>query len=294
MLTSPPHPAHTTRRLARTWTTLTLLAAVLMMLACMSVAKLKAAPATNLNLSVVFEGGLAQVSKVKISVYITTTPNAWVQFAGHQKLSCNGVTIPEMDSGRSNDPPIRTVTIPRQPPGGAYTFVYTDEGGRQTTVVIPTPQVDLAVTQPLANARIPIPKTPSPTGEQNPELPRPESLASEPFQITYTVPFPIDALPVEDQKIPPIDQAFVSITGSCRHGKPTECMLRGGGIDASGSATISDNYTPYGHGFENFAPGPGAVALNMTVLWNMPDTGFNSFRVQYEDGVSEPVTWVEA
>ena len=125
-------------------------------------------------------------------------------------------------------------------------------------------------------------------------MPRPESLASEPFQITYTVPFPIVVLPAEGRKIPPLDQAFVWIQGSCRHGEPTECRLGGGGYDATGSATISDKYTPCGHGFENFAPGPGDLALNMSVRWNMPDTGFNSFGVQYEDGVSVPVTWVEA
>jgi hypothetical protein len=272
----------------------TLLASVLLLLACMSVTKLKAAPATTLQLTVVLQGGLVSASQVKISVYITTTPNTWVQFAGHQKLTCNGVNIPEVASLISNGPPTRTVIIPRQPPGGSYTFVYTDEGGRQTSVVVPAPQVDLAVTQPLANARTLIPKTPSPTGEVDTASSRPESLASEPFQITYTVPFPIDALPVEDQKIPPIDQAFVWIQGSCRHGEPAECMLGGDGIDASGSATISDKYTPYGHGFENFAPGPGDLRLNMSVRWKMPDTGFNSFGVQYEDGVSVPVTWVEA
>ena len=213
MLTSPPRPAHTTRRLARLWTTLTLLAALLMILACMSVAKLKAAPATTLQLTVVLQGGLVPASQVKISVYITTTPNAWVQFAGHQKLTCNGVNIPEVDSLNSNGPPTRTVTIPRQPHGGSYMFVYTDESGHQTTVVVPAPQVDLAVTRPVANARALIPKTPSPTGEVDTTEPRPESLASEPFQITYTVPFPIDVLPAEDQKIPSIDQAFVWIRG---------------------------------------------------------------------------------
>ena len=92
MLT-PPHPTHTTLGLARIWTMLTLLAAVLMILACMSVAKLKAAPATTLQLAVVLQGGLVPALQVKISVYITTTPNAWVQFAGHQKLTCNGVNI---------------------------------------------------------------------------------------------------------------------------------------------------------------------------------------------------------
>jgi hypothetical protein len=179
MLTSPPRPAHTTRRLARIWTIVTLLAAVLMLLACMSVAKLKAAPATTLQLTVVLQGGLVSASQVKISVYITTTPNAWVRFAGHQKLTCNGVNIPEVVSLNSNGPPTRTVTIPRQPPGGAYTFVYTDESGHQTSVVVPAPRVDLAVTQPVANAHTLIPKTPSPTGEQDPDCPDPSrSLAS--------------------------------------------------------------------------------------------------------------------
>ena len=44
------------------------------------------------------------------------------------------------------------------------------------------------------------------------------------------------------------------------------------------SATISDKYTPYGYGFENLAPGPGAIALNMSVRWNMPATGFQFVR----------------
>jgi hypothetical protein len=94
-------------------------------------------------------------------------------------LTCNGVTIPEVDSGRSIDPPTRAVTVPRQPPGGAYTFVYTVETGHQTTVVVPAPQVDLGVTQPVANARTLIPQTPAPTGELDTTEPRPESLASD-------------------------------------------------------------------------------------------------------------------
>jgi hypothetical protein len=294
MHTPLPRPARTTRQLARIWTALVLLAAVFVMLACMQVTRLEKAPASNLRLEVLFQGGLVSASQVKISVSITTNPNAWVEFAGHQKLTCNGVTIPEKDSGKSSDPPIRTVTIPRQPPGDAYTFVYTDEGGRQTSVVVPAPQADLAVTQPVANARIPIPKTPTPSEEQDPGLPRPESLASEPFQVTYTVPFPKDSLPKTSQDLPEADGVSARVTGTCRKGPLSQCLLSQGLSDATGSVTITDKNLPYGYGFENLAPGAGSVEFGMEVSWYVPDSGFNSFRIRYQDGMSVPVTWVEA
>jgi hypothetical protein len=280
MLTPPPRPARTTRRLARIWTIVTLLASVLVMLACMQVTRLEKAPASILRMEVFFQGGLVPASQVKISVSITTTPNAWVQFAGHQKLTCNGVTISEVDSGRSNDPPTRAATIPRQPPGGAYTFVYTDEGGRQTTVVVPVPQADLAVNQPVANARIPIPKTPTPTEEQDPGLPRPESLASEPFQVTYTVPFRKDSLPKTGQDLPEADWVSARVTETCRKGTPSQCLLSQGLADATGSVTITDKNLPYGYGFENLAPGAGSVEFGMEVSWYVPDSGFKSARAQ--------------
>jgi hypothetical protein len=107
MLTSPSHPARTTPRLSRIWTTLTLIAAVLMMLACMQVTTLKTAPASILRLEVLLDGGLAPTSQVKVAVTIITTSSAWVKFAGHQKLTCNGVTIPEVDSPQANEPPVQ-------------------------------------------------------------------------------------------------------------------------------------------------------------------------------------------
>jgi hypothetical protein len=88
---SPPRPRFA--RPTRLWITLILLASILILLACMQVTKLERAPASILRLEVLFQGGLTQGSQVTIAVVITTTSNAWAQFAGHQKLTCDGVTI---------------------------------------------------------------------------------------------------------------------------------------------------------------------------------------------------------
>jgi hypothetical protein len=123
MFTSPPQPARTTSRLARIWTIVTLLASVLVMLACTQVTRLEKAPASNLRLEVLFQGGLTPGSQVTVAVTIVTSSAAWVEFAGHQKRTCNGVTIPEVDSAQHNAPPTRMAVVPRQPAAGAYTFV---------------------------------------------------------------------------------------------------------------------------------------------------------------------------
>ncbi|HEX5439720.1 MAG TPA: hypothetical protein VFW76_02475, partial [Ktedonobacterales bacterium] len=66
-------------------------------------------------------------------------------------LTCNGKDVKPHTTNLV--PP----TCPRQPPGGAYHIVYTDEHGAKSTVVIPVLAGPFAILSPQDGAAVPIP-----------------------------------------------------------------------------------------------------------------------------------------
>lgn len=157
-----------------------------------------------------------------ISVYINLDSQPAILGAG-QRLTCNGVLVRRPDTNAQGYGfPEGTVTVPRQPPGGRYIFVYTDERGRQTTVVVPAPLMDFAITSLAASARVPIPRRVDrgPTAATpTPGQPRPPELADAPLTVRYTVPYPADSLTVEPNST--IEDAVVATAqGARKEGAP--------------------------------------------------------------------------
>src|SRR6185437_6442812 len=114
-------------------------------------------PASQLRLEIQILGQYEQYGKpsgsptVGIAVRVFEgTKASESSLADKATLTCNGVDIKRNAYGFS--PP-----CPRQPPGGAYRLVYTDEHGAQTTVAIPVPTGAFAILSPQDGATVPIP-----------------------------------------------------------------------------------------------------------------------------------------
>src|SRR5512146_174399 len=108
--------------------------------------RLTTAPASQLQLSLRFDATASEPSNPLPPDKVLVT--AWFQSAqvqvvpsGGQTLFCDGVNVAV---------PAR---LDRQPPGGVYTCVYTDERGQRTTVIIPVPTGTRARTNPAAGSR---------------------------------------------------------------------------------------------------------------------------------------------
>ncbi len=114
-------------------------------------------PASQLRLEIQIGGQYEQYGNpsgaptVGIAVRVLEgTKASESSLADKATLTCNGVDIKRNAYGFS--PP-----CPRQPPGGAYRLVYTDEHGAKTTVVIPVPTGTFAIVSPQDGAAVPIP-----------------------------------------------------------------------------------------------------------------------------------------
>jgi hypothetical protein len=114
-------------------------------------------PASQLRLEISILGQYQQYSTsssaptVGIAVHVFEGTNTReVSLPDKATLTCNGVDIKQNSTGFS--PP-----CPRQPPGGAYGLIYTDEHGAKTTVVIPVLTGAFAILSPLDGAIVPIP-----------------------------------------------------------------------------------------------------------------------------------------
>jgi len=114
-------------------------------------------PASHLRLEIQIGGQYEQYGNpsgaptVGIAVRVFEgTKASESSLADKATLTCNGVDIKRNAYGFS--PP-----CPRQPPGGAYRLVYSDEHGAKTTVVIPVPTGTFAILSPQDGATIPIP-----------------------------------------------------------------------------------------------------------------------------------------
>lgn len=114
-------------------------------------------PASQLRLDISILGQYQQYSTsssvptvgIAVRVYEGTNTRE-VSLPDKATLTCNGVDIKQNSNGFS--PP-----CPRQPPGGVYRIVYTDEHGASTDVVIPVPLGAFAILSPQDGATVPIP-----------------------------------------------------------------------------------------------------------------------------------------
>lgn len=246
-----------------------------------STVRLSTAPAEKLALSLNFTHALAPSAEVIVDATLRSPAGNPVNLTGKQHLTINSRDEDPAPLGGVLGQGAYRFTVPRPPAGGAFTVVYTDERGKQTSVVVPAPQRDLTITAPAAHAQIAIPKP----GEQ--------------VTLHYAVPalFP----PTSQLSRPPSTQVDAGAEGHCRVAKssgtpasvPNCSSARSSQPDATGSAVISDTGEPPENGFGNLAAGPGTLYVMVNVYGHLPSpTGFASVLISLTDVVSIPITWV--
>lgn len=245
-------------------------------------------PAHQLRLELDFLHALSSSTRVIIDVNVLANDGGhWytVTLTNHQHLTVNGHAADADSSLQFTD----QFTVPRPQARGAYTIVYTDEQGQQTTVVIPAPQRALTITMPAAHTQLPIP--------------RPGAAMA----IQYTAPFPLTS-PFAHA---PFAQLSGNAAGSCKAAAPTEpgtptatataavpsepfCIsIYSAQSSMTGTALVSDRGLVSKAGFGNLAPGPGEVAIYAQVYGDIPTTtGFAGVRMHFIDSTSLPITWV--
>ena len=255
---------------------LSLVCVVLVLLACGAtpiVNRLAKAPASTINLTVVIDDQLAFTSEkttVLVSAGFSNKRESFV-LSGKQLLTCDGVRVPNMSG------------VPRRN-AGVYTFVYTDEQGHQTTLLVPVPKGVLDMTfPPGGGGPVALPTTAQDAAlvESTPG-PRPPALASA-FIIHYHFPL-----------LPPTATGTVSAYVTSEFGTSKYDEVTGAVEAATGTYVLSDAGTPLGQGFDGFAPGPGVLMMSAQAHWATTTSGFHRVDVTYRGEVSIPLTWTSA
>lgn len=253
------------------WLLLPLGGALVILLACGAAPNTVAtAPASTMNLSIRIDNQLIPDSTgTMVSIYVTFS-NASEGFvlSGKQTLTCNGVKLP---SGA-----VRWA-VPREPPGGAYTFVYTDERGHQTTLIVPVPKGTFQVLSPTPDASVPIPMhtryTPLASATPGPRSPELVNALSIHYHF-----------PLVPQNATATMSAYASSSNSAVYGTEEP---------ATGTYLLSDAGMPYGQGFEAFPPGPGVITTKTSIDWTPPASGFHTVQVVYGASLVYAITWTK-
>ncbi len=239
------------------------------------------APASALSLAISFDdNNLVSDSWVMLTVDVFSGGRQ-VDLSSKQQLACNGVTF-----SQSSPYGGRSVKVNRQPPGGSYAFVYTDEQGRTTSFRVPAIG-RLVLTSPPPGAALPIPPPvtpgPTPTLSTLPEGTRSPDLAHRPLTVRYAVP-----------SLPPYSVGYVSMDAECADSRMHYgCGLVQGRTTvpaATGTYSISDASIAYSYGFETFVPGTGYIRSHLQVTW-WQVTDFLQVKVAYSSYSDSPVVW---
>ncbi len=109
-------------------------------------------PAAQLRLMIQINGQYSDEPAVQTLIHVYEAQSGQeVSLANKTRLTCNGSDVKYSYPNNANP------TCPRQPPGGAYRFMYTDENGALTTVVVPVPAGQYAILSPRAGSTVHIP-----------------------------------------------------------------------------------------------------------------------------------------
>ena len=243
------------------------------------------APANIIGISIKIQNQYTTASQVTLYATFSDSTGLFI-LTGSQAIACDGVILPQSSL---------SAQLQRQPPGGAYRCIYTDEQGKTTPITAPVPSGTLAITSPAPGAVVPIPTPgaaiPIPTGiaptgtvTVTPAFgPRPPEQIDV-MTVLYTFPtFPQDAM------------ATVRAEAACGStASATGCFVFGDQERETGSYTLSDINTAYGNGFDAFISGPGAISLVSDSKWSAPVAVFQSLNIEYTDNLSIPIIWVSA
>jgi hypothetical protein len=242
------------------------------------------APASALTLAMVFDDGPrlngSQFVTMPVELTVSTFSGGHaVTLTSKQKLTVNGVMLSNPAWGEMAAP------LDRQPAGGSYDFVYTDEQGHTTTfsvpaiapltLISPAPGAAAAIPRPVALIPTPTPGIPPP-GDRTPDLDH------VPLLVQYAVP-----------SLPPGAEGIVSMDAQCAtSGRPDGCGQVLGRVrePATGTYAISDASSAYSYGFETFVPGPGYIRTTLQVTWE-PVTALQSVKITYNSYTESPIMW---
>lgn len=109
-------------------------------------------PASQLRLKIKIEGQYSDAPTVQTQIHIIVANTGQeVSLADKARLTCYGSDVKPSYPNNVIRP------CPRQPPGGAYRFAFTDEQGVSTTVVVPVPAGQFAILSPRAGSSVHIP-----------------------------------------------------------------------------------------------------------------------------------------
>jgi len=301
--------------------TLALLLAAGALLACgglgsrhYSAVTLTNAPASALKLFIYIS---PDSEKVKIEVSITDTSGNPVNLRNGQRITCNGVAFPSGQNGGSGtgalpDEPV--IELAPQPPSGDYTFVYTDERGRQTKLVVPNLPVQML--SPRAGDVVPIPQPASrivgtPAATPTP-LPADQHLERAPDQtaslvVRYTLPaLPsgagagVSAYARWSSAACPPDQsqcdnsAPCAPSNQCGYIRVDATAIQQADAAGTRTVTIADFAYLLGDGFESFQPEPGRIGLYSDIQWDAADSGFAGAHLAVDSRADAQITWVRS
>lgn len=235
---------------------------------------LSKAPASHIRLSITISDQYTTASQVTIRVNFADNTGRPIALTGKQSLQCNGVVFPQLLYTYS------IASTPRQPPGGAYTFTYTDEQGQSTSFAITVPLETPAITSPAAGATVPIPPSayPYPTAISSPSSIHPALVTTNGLTIRYSLP----ALPQGGQ---------TTVSGYAACGSSGQCGSVAGTEEPATGSYILDATTTFGQSFSVFIPGPGSIGLHLTFLLPPTGGGFAALAISLQDTLAEPIIW---
>ena len=256
--------------------------ALIFLMTCGPMRTLEHAPANIASISIRILDQYTTAAQVTLFATFSDGQGLFA-LSGNQAFTCDGVILPQGSQG------LGSILLNRQPPGGAYHCIYTDDQGKTSPITVPVPPGNLAITSPLPGAAIPIPASDQPTPEGSPTPLFRALETTDSLTIGYTVP----TLPAG------ATIGMFSIAAECGSladpiacGTITICNVTNTQALASGSCTSSGTNEPYGYGFERFSPGPGAISLMSNFNWFAAVATFHSLRIEYADKQSIPIIWV--
>ncbi len=260
-----------------------------LMLACNSVPRISQASASDLSFSITVLGQYSFANSEPasmIEIFATVQNDGQYGYLGNNlSLACNGRAFDWFSSS-----PDGAVALPRQPAGGAYQCLYTDQNGKKTPIIVPIPQEKLQIISPAAGAAVPIPAqdTHMPTSGLLPTA----TPARSPGQVSaliihYTPPvLPADAAG---------GWAKVKAAAGCKPVTPAPVWVRGDSAAATGMYVLTDASIPIGSGFDAFTPdsvpNSGIIEVDTAFSWLLPAGGFHAVRIEYDDTLINKVTW---
>lgn len=193
--------------------------------------------------------------------------------------------------------PGASVAVP--PPSGAYTCIYTDERGQQTTLHVRPPTGDLRILSPARGATLhipgPLPGPPVATPTDAPgatpaaQLPRPAGLVSAPpIPVRYApLTLPGDASEAQTN-------VHAEVRGPTVRSDEAYALVASEDHDMTGVVSITDKATQVNRGFDTFAPGDGRLDLFGYVQWRQNGTDFATVQVSFNYVRMEPISWVRS